>query len=836
MSAQVPHRVLLVLSLVLFASAVAAAPVRFVWKGKDADVPGAALYQTGLLEYAVEPGKGTVSLPGAVIVLAENPTRSAQVAAAELNYYVQKITGQKLRVLTEACNPVKGGKILIGESSLTRSLGLKNADFADQEYLIRSYGDVLVLLGRDEEEYGPIDYEGEGLWPGFTRYYDWSRDHNFGTRLGSVYAVDTFLQKCAGVRWYMPGDLGEVCPPQKTIVVKDQDLRERPWTAHRSYWPNVPVEYFNYFGSGRPPTRMNSRDVMLWLLRMKVIGSEAFACNHSLIADWIKQRFPDKPELLAQGYEKPTQLCLSNPELLRIVVQDGKDYWDGKTNFERGAGDYFPVMPHDTSDYCQCSKCQALLAKGKTLTGMGFWSGTSSPYNWTFVNAVARELKKARPGLWVSCCAYAKYFMVPEGVKFEDNVAVEVCRVLIEGIQNPAARDFTREEMAKWAKTVKRWYVWEYFDHIQSNGMESSFPGVFLHEIAADARFLQANGCRGMFNEMNSGNGVVPNFAQDHLNVYAQMQLLCDTSVDVDQLLDEYCKLFYGPAAAPMKGFWVLNETQFTNPANWQLGPEDTDPNWDRICPPAVLKQFEAQIDEASKLATTEPYATRVRLMKEAVYGMMAKNCMKHFVLMKTAKRSLQVPLIAAGAPVPETETNHADKFFAINGDATTTRSEAWVARDADNIYVKVKCYEPEPEKIKAEVKTNKQVAVCADDSVELFFDPGHTRANYLQVLGNTIGATNDIKYVAGTPADHEWLSGVVTKIDKAPEAWTITFTVPIKNLTGGKPVAPGDVWGFNICRNRLHEGLSRTEYYSAWCPTGAGFHAPKRFGVLVFE
>ena len=388
----------------------------------------------------------------------------------------------------------------------------------------------------------------------------------------------------------VPGDLGEVCPQQKTLAVKDLNLREKPWTYHRSIGPYTPTEYFNFLGSGRPVERMNSRDVNLWLLRMKYIGSEAFACNHSLIYDWFKKRFPDKPEILAQGYEKPTQLCLTSPELLKIVVQDADDYFNGRTNYERGSGDYFPVMPHDTSDYCQCAACQALLAKGQDPADTGWWSGRASVYTWSFVNAVAREVKKTHPDKWVSCSLRSLLSRCHPGRAVLRQRGVETCRVLIAALRDPAYMELSRQEMEKWSKTVKRWYVWEYFDHLQGNGMECNFPGVFLRAIAEDIQFLKANGCRGMFNEQNSGGGFIPNFAQDHLNVYTQAQLLCDASVDVDVLRQEYCKLFYGPAAEPMHEFYMLMEQRFTDPENWKLGPEDTDAHWDRVCPPSVTE------------------------------------------------------------------------------------------------------------------------------------------------------------------------------------------------------------------------------------------------------
>jgi len=86
--------------------------------------------------------------PAATIVVAEKPTRSAQLAVAELQEHVRLISGATLPIANDAAD-VTGPRILVGESKATRALGLKNADFKPQEYLVRFAPDLLVLMGRD---------------------------------------------------------------------------------------------------------------------------------------------------------------------------------------------------------------------------------------------------------------------------------------------------------------------------------------------------------------------------------------------------------------------------------------------------------------------------------------------------------------------------------------------------------------------------------------------------------------------------------------------------------------------------------------------------------------
>ena len=142
-------------------------------------------------------------------------------------------------------------------------------------------------------------------------------------------------------------------------------------------------------------------------------------------------------------------------------------------------------------------------------------------------------------------------------------------------------------------------------------------------------------------------------------------------------------------------------------------------------------------------------------------------------------------------------------------------------------------------DKLKAVVKPddNEKLFICKDDTIELFIDVRRARQDYYQVLGNTNEAVNDQKRFGGK-SGFGYSTGTSCKVEKMKDYWTITFTIPLKNLTGGKTIKKGEIWGFNICRDRdtASKRLSYSERWTVWCPTGMGFHAPERFGVLEFE
>lgn len=218
--------------------------------------------------------------PRAEIVIAPRRPRMATLAALELRHFVEKLSGARLPIVTE---PSQSDvvKIYVGRSAETDRLGMKPDDLKFGAYRIASGPGRVVLLGRDQD-FDPTklpwplsrkDAERRALaewnqatagatdasWgfafgSGFkafwnpsdftkqmtARYGDdfgamWTRagggpqgfwDHDLGGSLNAVYA----LLRGYGVRWYMPGELGEVVPQQTTLVVEPIEcVRHESW-------------------------------------------------------------------------------------------------------------------------------------------------------------------------------------------------------------------------------------------------------------------------------------------------------------------------------------------------------------------------------------------------------------------------------------------------------------------------------------------------------------------------------------------------------------------------------------------------------------------------------
>lgn len=132
-----------------------------------------------------------------VIVIGENPTKSAQLAAYELQYHIAKKTGVTLPIAAKA----EKGKLPI-------CVGGMNG-FKSQEYLVDIKPGKIILAGCDAQESGKVNYADEKSFP--SRWKE----------CATLYAAYDFLEM-AGFRWYIPTDIGTTFTPSKNLSIAEK--------------------------------------------------------------------------------------------------------------------------------------------------------------------------------------------------------------------------------------------------------------------------------------------------------------------------------------------------------------------------------------------------------------------------------------------------------------------------------------------------------------------------------------------------------------------------------------------------------------------------------------
>lgn len=517
-------------------------------------------------------------LPACAIVVADQPGPAARLAALELQSHVLQVTGAEIPIRSEK-DTVTGRRVLVGESTATRALGLRGADFASQEYLIAVRPDTLVLIGRDWED-TPANRRVEGRpmtgesLAALRHRLDYWKTVGMPARStgeielpglyddqGTCLAMYDFLERHCGVRWYGPAPLSVIVPRLSTLTVAGDDVRRSPALKHRSAlhagnWPFLRGQWGEF----------TTDQVRLHWRRMRQ-GGEPWAANHTFHPATIKSRFNDPEYQSKNPKSNGSQLCYTQPKLIAEVAQLARDYFDGRGTLPEGwkaAGNYFAIVPDDNMNLCNCPACTALLA-GRADRKTGFFSsGEMSDYWFHFVNAVAREVRRTHPDKYIATLAYWAY-AVPPDFAIEPNVSVAPCLHTCYYPVHPAMKENDLRLYQDWrAKASGPMFLWVYYHHPMEPALIDRwkcFPHVMVHQTAEAMRRFIRDDVRGIF---ECGE-------QDQLEQYVMVKLWDDPAVNVDALMDEFFGLYFGQAGEPMRRFYLRLEAIACDPANYPV-------------------------------------------------------------------------------------------------------------------------------------------------------------------------------------------------------------------------------------------------------------------------
>jgi tetratricopeptide (TPR) repeat protein len=787
------------------------------------------------------------------IVLDDKPHRSARLAAQELQNYVEKISGAHLPIVSGKNAQDTGLKIFVGTGEHTRKLSLDSTGLKDGAYRIVSGEDWLALFGYDDE-FHPIEpwaknnaeivsrkaqkewnqltgaywgvpnllmYKDRFTVPGETGLPDaerasgvklpplelWGHDER-----GSFNAVCGFLQKL-GVRWYAPGDIGEVVPSLRTIPLPRVDETVRPDFAVRRV--NI-----------RPG--VHGTNLAFWNMRLGARDPYGVQAAHGM--DDMTQT----PEILAshpdwfalyggqrqnQTGQRLNQLCYSNPELFAETVRNVR------MQFDHFKIEMASVMPPDGyTAVCQCPLCA-----GKETPGRGS-RGLASDYVWGFVNRVAKEVRKTHPDRKIINCAYGIYSLPPVLIKkLEPNVVVSIVGARRPVNNLPAEREEARQLRESWlAKTDNPIINFENYPFTDR--------GWYLPAFTPHAMGEGINALKGV----SQGEDVWLSIRQDfektgmgfnHFLVYfSQRMYWGGKEQDVEPLLAEYCSLFYGPSATAMRAFFDYCET------HWQE-MEKEKAKADHAL--SLFERARAQADPSTvygrRLALMDEYLSSLR-NKSAQLGrkrgpvpvlrMVGEARSPIVVDGKLDEESWVRAFPSATGRLREIQTGRAPLFG-------TTVKTLWRGND---FYVGVHCEEKPGEKPRSAAAKNDDPAMWYGDAVEVLLETDSR--SYYQIAVSPSGAVADMDRSAQRTAWASWDSQAEVATHVGDGYWDVEIRLPVTpdqndplhQVIGRRPTRSLP-WHINVCRQRVREDGGE---YSAFSPTGvAHFHNPMKFAIL---
>jgi hypothetical protein len=777
--------------------------------------------------------------PQAEIVIADAPPRTVTLAAEELQTYVEKITGARLPI-TNAPGRDVPVQVYVGKSAHTDRLKVTEDGLKYGAFKIVSGRNTLVLLGRDtdfvpkEPWMRSISEKDQVLkkWDELTgdkfenpllslhRCYSaklnvWEQDER-----GSLNAVNEFLHGL-GVRWFFPGDLGEVVPKLADIALPKVDQVIRPdFPVRRMYLA------YNSFFQGEP-------EQLWWQLRLGLNGSHEGAPDgllglgapgHGILnvigRPGVKEAHPEYFAIWAG--KRVNAPCLSSEGLFQATVKYARAVYDiyGEPRVELSPTDGYASL-------CQCELC-----KGKSTPERG-WDAQLSDYVWGFVDRVARELYKTHPDRKVGCLAYSAYQLPPARIaQMSPNVSVMLCRWR-SNLGDPATRDQFQKLTQAWLDKLpsKDLYIWDYYEHSRPGGPTEGVPVFFPRVISDDLRFLKGKS-KGDFIEITcnhpSWNLKWDALAANHLNLYVTARLYWNADEDINALLEDYYDKFYGPAGKEMKAFIEYGEE------NWRKAIKDV----------KTIDRLAELLAAARKAAGPDTiYTRRIDRLVAFIQPMLDRRG-------ELSKGREGVPKAHAGTRDQKDITLDGkldDKFwngleeYALKENRTgkepgsaTSFKMGWAGND---LYFGILCRDADMQNLNIAATQDGDSNLWLGDSVEIMLET--QSHSYYQIAVSPVGAVVDLDRRKGT--ETLWSANAKVAAYRGDGYWSLEVRVPaagegqegldpLNGVSGNKPAAAYP-WFFNVCRQRVRgEVMER----AAFSPAGSdSFHAVLKFAEL---
>ncbi|MHB9108167.1 MAG: DUF4838 domain-containing protein [Armatimonadota bacterium] len=512
-------------------------------------------------------------------------------AARDLQTYIEKMSGAKLPIVTDDAPGTAETRVLVGRSKLTAKYDAKIPSGLttlreEEGYAILTGDGTLVLAGNDAEPYH-----------------------------GTEYAVSFFLDKL-GVRWYLPGDFGEVIPRQATITVANLNEVSRPDFKMRNWW-----------------THWMANDLRGTETRWKIHNGMNPDPMHNIPGDSsVRSVLPPEKEkdnpiyakVFARGINGqvyPHMPNLASDESVQYAANVIKEYFRNNpnaTSYGIGADDGLPRdFSPETDKYHM--RFPSMIGRFNDPGGV---STTEEWMRW--VHRVSAEVKKEFPDRFISTNGYANRDTPPLGLKSDPTIWIMFAAIWVD---NYHALDSSKSWMTRREyNMLKDWTsqydnVWMY-NYIYNNLCGGGNPPIPLaRRYMHDMPILKRLGIAGFMDEGRVVAGEAGIFP-----TWLRARMMWDADQDGWKLMDRFFAEWYGPAAAPAKAFWEEMETAIEN-SIWSGNEEHM---LSLIYTPELIKRMEGQLKKAEAAAKGSPVAELHVLADRAMFnGLVAYKAME---------------------------------------------------------------------------------------------------------------------------------------------------------------------------------------------------------------
>lgn len=487
------------------------------------------------------------------IALATDASASEQWAAKELQHWLKEISGVTLPIQSLSAS-YSGPQIIVGYNEIVKEkTGIDPPADTDESFRYVNVGADILIYG--------------------------------GKQRGTMYGVMSFLEKELGCRFYTP--TVQHTPKRNEWVFTHLDHSEAPGIRVRN---DFYYEAFEPIWAAR--NKMNGA----MNHRQQPGGVEGYWSVHTFYPLIPPAEFFGKhPEYYSLIEGKRThdraQLCLSNPEVLQIMIDRIKKRM-------RESPEYliYDVSQNDWYNPCQCDKCQAIVQREGGESGINIW----------FVNQVAEAVEKEFPDKFIGTLAYQYTRTPPKSIRPRNNVVVRLC-----SIECCFAHDFKScpenqsfvQDLKGWSTLAPHMYIWDYVVNFSHYIM----PYPNFKVLQPNIKTFQENNAIGIMEQAayQSRGG---EFAE--LKAYLISRLLWNPDCPVNETIDDFMYGYYGRAGKFVRQYFDLIQGRISPTTHIHLGLKPDDP----IFAGDFVQQATKLFKEAEKVADNDDVLRRVEM------------------------------------------------------------------------------------------------------------------------------------------------------------------------------------------------------------------------------
>ena len=452
--------------------------------------------------------------PRAAILMPRVVGKATVLAANEMHDYLLKITGADVPVLWYASDAMPAYRktvkiILQPKIDPTREA---SADGSEDVFTIEESADRLVITGASD--------------------------------VAVLYGVYHYLNGL-GVRWFMPGEIGENVPKLESIKLTPG--RKTTFTpAFRTRELDYSGESTWHFAADRQETQV--RDYALWLMRNKMqfarfIGRWPFDFNQSRekknhnvsrilrTVDIAKE--PERFALVTKDGEtkrrvprEGTQICFTNAANIQATVDAAVQYFTDDPRMLT-----YPTSLEDHGGICECAEC--IKANGGV-----FPPDDPNRVVWAFQNAVAKGLRERMPQKRIAFFAcYGGMTEPPDGVTAAPGIVAATCHVQSNSadITDPAD-PWNRVYYGQVRKIKGTGAEMACYDYTMFQGCPQPLSILNSVKTYRDLGYV-------WYHTESMGRD-----EQRNIVAWVQAQMVCDPAASPDDLLKTFCAEYYGAA------------------------------------------------------------------------------------------------------------------------------------------------------------------------------------------------------------------------------------------------------------------------------------------------